>query len=107
MANLEDTHMVTLRSLVATTALTFALAAPAFAQNISMELSDRQAIMIDTGGHVSRMNVSTTGHNKLMKYATRVHAGTIFYMSGGKLYMAQDRPMAGGRSLHDVLVQTN
>jgi hypothetical protein len=99
--------MTKLRSVIAAAAVTLALAAPAFAQNISLELSDRQAMMIDTGGRVSRMDVGASGHKTIMRYATPVHAGTIFYMSGGKLYMAQDRPMTGGRSLHDLLVQTN
>jgi hypothetical protein len=97
--------MIRLRSIVAATAVTFALAAPAIAQNISLELSDRQAMMIDTGGRVSRMDVGAKGHKMLMKYAHPLHAGTIFYMSGGKLYMAQDRPM-NGKMLHDLLVQT-
>jgi hypothetical protein len=98
--------MLSLRSVVAAAAVTLSLAAPAFAQNISMELSDRQAIMIDTAGHVSRMNVGSTGHALIMKHATRVRAGTIFYMSNGQLYVTRDRQMAGGKSLHDVLVQT-
>jgi len=98
--------MLSIRSVLAATAVTFALGAPAFAQNISMELSDRQAIMIDTAGHVSRMNVGPKGHAMIMKNATRVQAGTIFYMSGGKLYKTRDRKMTGGQMLHDVLVQT-
>ena len=98
--------MLSLRSALAATAVTFALGAPAFAQNISMELSDRQAIMIDTAGHVSRMNIGPKGHAMIMQNATRVQAGTIFYMSGGKLYMTRDRKMTGGQMLHDVLVQT-
>jgi hypothetical protein len=34
--------MLSLRSVIAVTAATFALGAPAFAQNISMQLSDRR-----------------------------------------------------------------
>src|SRR5262249_23609886 len=103
---LEDTTMLSLRSVLAAAAVTFALGAPAFAQNISMELSDRQAIMIDTAGHVSRMNGGPKGHAKIVKNATRVPAGTIFYLRGGKLYMTRDRKMTDGQMLHDVLVQT-
>jgi hypothetical protein len=40
----------------------------------------------------------------MMKYARPVKSGTLFYMSGGTLYMVQDRRMAGGQSLHDMLV---
>ena len=98
--------MLSVRSVLAALAVTFALGAPAFAQNISMELADRQAIMIDTAGHVSRMNVGPKGHAMIMKNATRVQAGTIFYMSNGHLYMTRDRRMTGGQMLHDLLVQT-
>ena len=97
--------MLSLRLVLAATAVTFALGAPAFAQNISLELSDRQGIMIDTRGHVSRLNVGPRGHAMIMKHAAPVQAGTIFYMSGGKLYMTRDRKMTGGQMLHDVLVQ--
>jgi outer membrane lipoprotein-sorting protein len=87
--------MYSLRTVFAATALTLGLAAPAFAQNISMELSDRQAMMITTSGHVMRMSVGDGGHKWMMKNATQIHAGTIFYMSGGKLYMARNRPVNG------------
>jgi hypothetical protein len=103
--NLEDAKMLSLRSVLAATAVTFALGVPAFAQNISMELSDRQAMMIDTAGHVSRMNVGPRGHAMLMKHATRVQAGSIFYMSNGHLYMTHDRKMEGGEMLHELLVR--
>jgi hypothetical protein len=91
-------HLV--HKIIATTAVTLSFAAPAFAQNISMELSDRQAMMITPSGKVMRMDVSATGHNMMMKYGHRVQAGTIFYMSGGQLYMAVNR----GTGSHGMLV---
>jgi hypothetical protein len=93
----EDNHMHSLRTVFAATALTLGLAAPAFAQNISMELSDRQAMMITPSGQMMRMSVGAGGHKWMMKNATPVRAGTIFYMSGGKLYMAWNRPINGQR----------
>jgi hypothetical protein len=87
--------------IVAATAVTLSLAAPAFAQNISMELSDRQAMMITPSGQVMRMDVSATGHKMMMKYGHPVKAGTIFYMSGGQLYMAENRHTTGS---HGMLV---
>jgi hypothetical protein len=88
-----------LRNVLLTTATVFALATPALAQNISMELSDRQAMYVDASGKVSRMDVSASGHKMMMRYARPVSAGTIFYMSGGKLYMAMNRPTSGGRGM--------
>jgi hypothetical protein len=96
--------MTLFRKFIFATAMTCAFVVPSLAQNISMELSDRQAIMIDTGGKVSRMSVNDAGHRMLMKYGKPVKAGTFFYMSHGTLYMVQDRRMAGGQSFHDMLV---
>ena len=102
----ENRDMLSVRKVFAATALTIGLAAPAFAQNISMELSDRQAMMITPSGKVMRMNVGAAGHAMMMKHGQPVKAGTIFYMSGGKLYWTQDRSMEGGKMLHDALVET-
>ena len=98
--------MHSVHKILAATAITLSFAAPAFAQNIAMELSDRQAMMITPSGKVVRMDVTASGHKMMMKYGHPVPAGTIFYMSGGKLYMSTDRPMSGGKMLHDVLVET-
>jgi hypothetical protein len=92
-----------LHKVVAATALTLSLAAPAFAQNISMELSDRQAMMVTPSGKIMRMDVSTSGHKMMMKYGHPVKAGTIFYMSGGQLYMAIDRHVDGRGMLVDEI----
>jgi hypothetical protein len=91
--------MSTVRNVILATATVCALATPAFAQNISMELSDRQAMYIDASGKVSRMDVSASGHRMMMRYGKPVSAGTIFYMSGGKLYMAMNRHMSSGRDM--------
>ena len=97
--------MTLLRSTLIAAAMTVASIAPSFAQNIQLELSDRQALMVNAAGKVSKMSVNEAGHRMMMKYARPVKAGTLFgYMSGGTLYMVQDRRMAGGQSLHDMLV---
>jgi len=99
--------MFSVHKTFAAAALTVGLAAPAFAQNISMELSDRQAMMITPSGKVMRMNVGTSGHRMMTKHGQPVQAGAIFYMSGGKLYMAWDRPMHAGKMFRDELVEAN
>lgn len=100
--------MILLRKALAATAVTLSLAAPAFAQQtsfthgISMELSDHQALAIDPAGRVTKITVTDYGHRMMMRYAHPVKAGIIFHTSGGKLYMAFDRPMHG-RMLADQL----
>jgi hypothetical protein len=100
--NRETNDMLSFRTTLVAAAMTLSVAAPAFAQNISMELSDRQAMMITSSGKVMRMDVGGRGHQMMMKYGHPVKAGTIFYMSGGRLYMTSDRPMSG-RMLADQL----
>ena len=95
--------MTTFRTALLASVITCACAAPSFAQNISMELSDRQAMMITPSGKVMRMDVSAAGHKMMMKYGHPVKAGTIFYMSGGKLYMAADRHMGSRGMLVDAI----
>jgi hypothetical protein len=98
--------MRSLQKILIATGLTLSIAAPALAQNISMELSDRQAMMITPSGKVMQMRVSDAGDKMMKRYGQPVKAGTIFYMSGGKLYMTSDRSMHDGKMLHDMLVQT-
>jgi hypothetical protein len=95
--------MSIVRKVLFTGATVCALATPALAQNISMELSDRQAMMIDASGKVSRMDVTAAGHKMMMRYGTPVRAGTIFYMSGGTLYMATNRSMGSRGMLVDEI----
>jgi hypothetical protein len=85
--------MLTIRSIFAAAAVTFALAAPAFAQNISLELSDRlgvQGIMPDTASPGSRLNVRPSGHALVMKHAVPGQTGTIVYWSYGPVYATRD-----------------
>jgi hypothetical protein len=83
--------------LAAATVCAFATAA--FAQNTSMELGEGQAMYVDGSGKMSRMSVSASGHNMLMRHAKRVRAGTILYMSGGNLYMAENRRLPSSRQM--------
>jgi hypothetical protein len=92
-------NMNAIRNITFASAVTCAFVTPSFAQNFSLELSDRQALMIDAAGKVSKMTVTDAGHKMMMKYGHPVKAGTIFYMAGGTLYMATNRPMSGGRAM--------
>ncbi len=63
---------------------TFALAAPALAQETSpWDMRESMAYVVNPQG---KMMVMKIGNMKMMK-GKRVPAGTAFYMSGGQLYM--------------------
>ena len=69
--------MLSLRSVIAATAVTFALGAPAFAQNISLELSDRlgtQGITVEKAASVSRVN----SHRHVVMQAGRVGTSIVY-----------------------------
>jgi hypothetical protein len=98
--------MSSLRTALIASVMTLAFGAPAFAQNIMMEIADRGGIIVDSHGKVERFSGSERAQAMMKKYGHPVKAGTIFYMSGGTLYMAQDRRMAGGVSLREALVRS-
>jgi hypothetical protein len=81
--------MFSLRSVLAATAVTFALGAPAFAQNISLELSDRlgtQAITVDKAASVSRLK---SNRHVVMQHVGRIET-SIIYRSNGPSYATVD-----------------
>jgi len=81
--------MLSLRSVLAATAVTFALGAPAFAQNILLELSDRlgtQAIAVDTTTSVSHLS---SKRHVIMKQAGRIET-SIVYRSNDPRYASVD-----------------
>lgn len=91
------------RVLVVATALC-AYAVPASAQD-AWDVKDRMTFFVMPDGKVLRMTtpVGTRGHTELMKSGREVKTGTIFYMSGSKLYMADDTKMPSGMMLMDAL----
>jgi hypothetical protein len=82
--------MLSFRSVLAATAVTLALGAPAFAQNISLELSDRlgiQGVTADAVGPASHRSLN--GHTIVMRHAGPVQT-SVFYRSNSSLYAAPD-----------------
>ena len=98
--------MLSLRTAFIASVVTLAFAAPAFAQNIMMEIQDRGGIIVGADGKVTRFSANDKGHAMMMKYAHPVKAGTIFYMSHGTLYMSQDRTLSTGESLREMLIRS-
>lgn len=96
--------MKTLGRVIVTAAALCACAIPASAQD-AWDVKDRMSFFVMPDGKVVRMTtpVGTRGHTELMRSGREVKAGTIFYMSGGKLYMAEDTKMPSGMMLMDAI----
>ena len=76
-------------------------AAPTLAQEGMNALAELQMMYLDQQGQMSRWRAGKGSHQRMMRVGKPVPAGTIFYRSGGKLYMAQNKRMAGGKWLVD------
>ena len=96
--------MKTLGRVIVAAAALCAYAIPASAQD-AWDLRDRMSFFVMPDGKVIRMTspVGTRGHSELMKTGREVKSGTIFYMTGGKLYMAEDTKMPSGMMLMDAI----
>jgi hypothetical protein len=80
--------MSMLRKTVLATAATFALAAPALAQDVGpWDLRDRMAYVVDPAGKMKIMQMSDKGMAAMARRAKRVPRGTAFFMYNGQLYM--------------------
>ena len=100
----RGTHMKTLGKVMVAVAALCVYAVPASAQD-AWDLRDRMSFFVMPDGKVIRMTtpVGTRGHTELMNRGREVKTGTIFYMSGGKLYMAEDSKMPSGMMLMDAI----
>jgi hypothetical protein len=85
-------------------ATTLALASGALAQD-AMEMHDRTAFVFRNSvkSHPLVLQLSDAQHAMVMKYAKPLKAGTMVFMSGGQLYLLQDRRMAKGKMMFDGL----
>jgi hypothetical protein len=83
--------------LLAASALALALAAPAMAQEENT-LSERNVYLF-MNGKMIHMQVNDATHGMIMREFKPLPAGTMIYVSGGKLYTAQDRKMSSGKML--------
>jgi hypothetical protein len=54
-----------------------------------------QAYAVDRSGTVNTVQMNEKGHAMMMRYAHRLPAGTIVYISGGHIYTISKGGMAG------------
>lgn len=74
---------------------------PALAQEENT-LAERNVYLFMNGKMV-QMHATDATHAMIMKEFKPAPAGVMFYVSGGKLYMAQDRKMSGGKMLSTMV----
>src|SRR3954469_18558820 len=79
--SLMKTALAAAVTLALGTAVTLAAPAP---------MKDGTAIVVGKGGAMKSMQVTRKQHARLMRAAKRLKPGTVFYMSGGKMFMAFD-----------------
>ena len=92
-------------SLAAIALMSLAFTAPALAQD-NMMMKDNMGMMMSNG----QMTMMSTPMDKAttdmaMKNAQPVPEGTIFFMSGGKMYMIQDMKMENGMMMSDGMMK--
>jgi hypothetical protein len=93
--------MTTVRNALLTSAVVLACATPTLAQEGMNPLAELQMMYLDQQGQMSRWRAGRGSHERMMRVGKPVPAGTIFYRSGGKLYMAQNRRAPNGKWLID------
>lgn len=95
--------MTMLRSLLLTSAVVVACASPALAQVEEQNVLRENAMMyVDSLGKMSQWRAGQGSHARMMRVGRPVPAGTIFYRSGGRLYMAMNKKMTGGKWLVEM-----
>lgn len=79
--------MITLSKTLIAAAAVAAMATPAFSQ-AATDLSPGMAMMF-SGGKMMQMAMASgsKNHDAMMKGARKVPANTVFFMSGGQMYM--------------------
>jgi hypothetical protein len=93
--------MTTVRKALLASAVVLACATPTLAQEGMNPLAELQMMYLDQQGQMSRWRAGRGSHERMMRVGKPVPAGTIFYRSGGRLYMAQNRRAPNGKWLID------
>ena len=80
----------------------FAMAAPAHAQMENEKLGNNTYFVVMPDGRTVKMEAKDKmTMDMMMKEGKPVAAGQIFFMSGGKLYMMEDKKMSDGKMLFE------
>ena len=96
--------MTTLKTLLAISAITVALAAPAAAQQ-GIVIPNGSLLMVDSSGKATVTQAGKMAHDMMRRSGKQVGAGHILYMDGGRLYAMADKKMAGGKMLSTMFLE--
>jgi hypothetical protein len=90
--------IVMIKRILLACTVAVALAGPAFAQAVEEQnvLRENAMMYLNAKGKMTTWQANARQRTMLMRHAKPVAAGTIFYMSKGRLYQAQDRRVRGG-----------
>src|SRR5262245_49917740 len=89
-------------TLLLISVVTVAGAAPAAAQEEQNVLRENAMMYVDSLGRMSQWKAGQGSHARMMRMGRPLPAGTIVYHSGGRLYMAMNRKMTGGKRLVEM-----
>jgi hypothetical protein len=84
--------------LLIASAIALSFAAPALAQE-----SRPTVYLFMPNGQMTKMEVSDATQSMIVKHFKRMRAGTMIYVSAGKVYVAQDKMMRGGQMMSDMI----
>lgn len=83
--------------LLLASALAVSLAAPALAQEQNTLLE--RNVYLFTNGKMIHTTVNDATHSMIMQHFKPLKDGTMIYVSGGHLYMAEDAKMPDGKMM--------
>jgi hypothetical protein len=84
--------------LLMASAIALSFVAPALAQD-----AHPTVYLFMPNGQMTRMEVSDANQAMIMKHFKRMRTGTMISVSGGKVYVAQDRMMHGGHMMSEMI----
>ena len=95
---------MSIRSVAIAVLAVFAFSLPALSQSGTMMKDNGAMMMSPTGQMMMTEKMDASMMEMAMKNAKPVEAGTLFFMSGGKMYMLQDMKMENGKMMSDQMM---
>jgi hypothetical protein len=96
--------MTAFKTLLAISAVTAALAAPAAAQQ-AIVIPNGSLLMVDSAGRATVTGAGNMAHTMMRRSGRPVGAGVIIYMDNGRLYAMNDKKMTGGKMLSTMFLE--
>ena len=94
----KGNQMNIVSKLLIASAIALSFAAPALAQE-----SRPNVYIFMPNGQMVKMEVNESTQPMIMKHFKRMRVGTMVYVNAGRVYVAQDRMMHGGRMMSEMI----